>query len=323
MQTQRESKETTANAASLSPPRSRLAWTDFHIVLTIARHGSVAKACVALGMTHSTLLRRLDLVESRLKTRLFNRVRGRYTLTQAGEQIVDAASAFEPVALAAETRVRGQDLRPRGNVRVAAASIVIEHLLPGVLVQFASAFPEVRIELTASREHVSLSRREADVAIRVADRIPAWLVGRKLADLRFKIYGWRQGRAKTTLHSIADLVAQQRWISFERDARELKFDRWLAARVPDACVALRVDNFSHALTMVQAGLGIALLPAFLEARLPELRALTAPIDELQTPLWLITHPELKDTMRIRVLLRAFGPALAHAAQAAQDASGAD
>ena len=49
-------------------------------------------------------------------------------------------------------------------------------------------------------------------------------------------------------------------------------------------------------------IGIALLPAFLEARLPELRALTAPIDELQTPLWLITHPELKDTMRIRVLL---------------------
>ncbi|MBK6974807.1 MAG: LysR family transcriptional regulator [Sterolibacteriaceae bacterium] len=141
-------------------------------MLTIARHGSVAKACVALGMTHSTLLRRLDLVESRLKTRLFDRVRGRYTLTQAGEQIVDAASAFEPVALAAETRVRGQDLRPRGNVRVAAASIVIEHLLPGVLVQFASSFPEVRIELTASREHVSLSRREADVAIRVADRIP-------------------------------------------------------------------------------------------------------------------------------------------------------
>lgn len=323
MQIQTVSKGTTADTASLSPPRSRLAWTDFHTVLTIARHGSVAKACAALGMTHSTLLRRLDVVESRLKTRLFDRMRGRYTLTQAGEQIVHAASTFEPIALAAETRVRGQDLRPSGHVRVAVASIVIEHLLPGVLVQFASAFPEVGIELTASRELVSLSRREADVAIRVADRVPDWLVGRKLADLRFKIYGLRQGRAKTTLHSIADLVAKRRWISFERDARELKFDRWLATHVPEAGVALRVDNFSHALTMVQAGLGIALLPAFLEAHLPELRALTAPINELQTPLWLVTHPELKDTMRIRVLLRAFGPALAHVVQAAQDASGAD
>lgn len=310
--------EAAGDSASLSLPRPQLAWTDFHTVLAIARHGSVAKACTALGMTHSTLLRKLDVIESRMKTRLFERVRGRYTLTQAGHEIEQAASAFEPLALAAETRVQGQDLRPSGDVRVAVASIVIEYLLPGVLVQFASAFPDVRIELVASREHSSLTRRDADVAIRVADHVPEWLIGRKLADLEFKIYGLRQGRAEMPLRDIDKLAAQRRWISFERDVRELKFDRWLAANVPESSVVLRVDNFSHALKMVQAGLGIALLPAFLEAHQPELQALTAPIAELQTPLWLITHPELKNTMRIKVLMRAFGPALTHALQAAPE-----
>ncbi len=82
-------------------------------------------------------------------------------------------------------------------------------------------------------------------------------------------------------------------------------------------MVLRVDNFSHAATMVRAGLGIALLPVFVEACIDGLQPLSAPIAALQTPLWLITHPELKETTRVKVLLRAFGPALANAVNAAQ------
>lgn len=308
-----------ADASGASSTLSCLGWADFHTVLQVARHGSVAKACIALNITHSTLLRKLDTIELRLKARVFDRAHGRYTVTPAGHEIVQAASVFEPLALAAETRVRGQDMRPSGDVRVAVASIVVEQLLPGVLAQFRSAFPDVRIELVASRDHVSLSRRDADVAIRVADRIPDWLVGRKLADLRFKVYGVRRGASQVPLRDVAGLVGQRRWIAFERDARELKFDRWLADHVPESSVVMRVDNFSHALRMVQAGLGIAVLPAFLEQELAELQPLTAAIGELETPLWLLTHPELKNTMRVKVLLRAFGPALAHAVQAAQEA----
>lgn len=316
MKTHSTSDTPTASLASQSLPRPQLAWTDFHTVLAVARHGSVAKACTALNMTHSTLLRKLEAIESRLKTRLFDRVRGRYTLTQAGHEIEQAASAFEPIALAAETRVQGQDLRPSGDVRVAVAPIIVEHLLPGVLAQFASAFPEVRIELVASREHTSLTRRDADVAIRIADQVPEWLIGRRLAELQFKVYGLKHGSAAPPLRDIDALAAQRRWISFERDVRELKFDRWLAARVPESSVVLRVDNFSHALKMVQSGLGIALLPTFVETLVPQLQALTAPLRELDTPMWLITHPELKNTMRIKVLMRAFGPALTHCVQAA-------
>lgn len=292
-------------------------WTDFHTVLAIAGERSVARACGTLGMTHATLLRKLEVIEARLQTRLFERVRGRYTLTAAGHEIEQAARFFEPLASAAETRVRGQDLRPSGEVRVSVAAILVDHLLPPVLSQFASAFPEVQIELSAAREHVNLRRRETDVAIRIADEVPQWLVGRRLADMRFKVYGRRRGTSVAAPRTVAELVAERRWIGFERDARDLKFDRWLAAEVPDTSVVLRVDNFSHALTMVRAGLGIALLPAFLEGFVDELQPLTAPIPELQTPLWLVTHPELKNTTRIKVLMRAFGPALAHAAQAAQ------
>ncbi len=292
--------------------RLRLSWSDFQTVLAISRHGSVARAFVPLGMTHSTLLRKLDLIESRLKTKVFNRGRPRYTLTAAGHEIERAAQAFEPLAIGAEMRASGADLRPSGEVRVSVSSIVIDHLLPAVLAQFRSSFPDVQIELVSSREHVNLRRREADIAIRIADTVPDWLVGRRLAELEFKVYTRRTGRARLPLQDIEDLIGQRRWIGFERESHDLKFDRWLAARVPADQVVLRVDNFSHAAHMARAGIGIALLPAFIESSIPDLQPLTTSIPELVTPLWLVTHPELKDAARIQVLMRAFGPALANA-----------
>lgn len=287
----------------------QLAWSDFYTVLIIARCGSVAKACIVLSITHATLLRQIDAIEKRLKTRLFDRQRGKYTLTSAGEEVVNAAKVFEPIANDSELRIAGQDLRPSGDIRVAVASIVIEHLLPPLLSQFASAFPEVKIELAASREHMSLARREADVAIRITDAVPDWLVGRQLADLDFKIYTIKRQGFHPALRTVKELALQARWIGFDRDARDLKFDRWLEHQVPDAHVKLRVDNFSHALTMVRAGLGIALLPTFLEKTCLDLQPLTAPIAELKTPLWIVTHQELRNTKRIKVLMQAFGTAL--------------
>jgi DNA-binding transcriptional LysR family regulator len=290
-------------------PRMRLGWTEFHEVLTIARLGSVAQASAVLAITHATLLRKLAATEARLNARLFDRARGRYTLTAAGEEIAQAATQFEPLARDAEMRVLGQDLRPSGDVRVAVSGVVIDHLLPPVLSQFATAFPEVNLELVSSRDHVSLARREADVAIRIADSVPEWLVGRRLADVAFKVYTLKRRGLEPSLRSLRDLAEQRRWIGLERDARDLKFDRWLDAQVPQRCVVLRVDTFGHALTMVRSGLGIALLPSFLEASCADLQPLTAQLPELRTPMWLVTHQELRTAMRIKVLMRAFGPAL--------------
>jgi DNA-binding transcriptional LysR family regulator len=292
-------------------PRPSLAWSDFLVVHAIARHGSVARATVPLGMSHATLLRRLDQIETRMQTPLFERLRGHYTLTAAGHEIDQAAQAIEPLAQAAETRARGTDPRPSGEVRLNTSSIIATHLLPEVMAQFGTAFPEVRIELSTSREHANLRRRDADVALRIADTVPDWLVGRELGMLQFKVYARRSGRAPAAPRDLAELIPQRRWIAFERDALDQKFDRWLASEVADAQVVLRVDDFTHAAAMARAGLGIAVLPTFIETGLADLQPLTRPIAALDTPLWLLTHAELRNVSRIQVMLRAFGPALAN------------
>ena len=301
-----------------SPPvdtqrlRGRLAWSDFQLVLVVAEIGQLSKACEVLAMSHVTLLRKLAAIETRLKVRLFDRVRGHCQPTAAGAELVQAAQVMAPLAQNAELRVMGQDLRPSGHVRVTAAGILVNQLLLPVLRQFAQAFPDVTLEFTASRDHHSLARREADVALRVSDSVPDWLFGRQLGQVDFAVYGLRREGKPQPLQPLAQLLAQKNWIAFERDARDLKFDRWLADRLPERSVLIRSDGFEQALAMVRAGLGVALLPTFVARSGPDVTPLSAEIRALRTPLWLITHKDLRDTMRVKVLMQAVGPALAHA-----------
>jgi DNA-binding transcriptional LysR family regulator len=111
---------------------------------------------------------------------------------------------------------------------------------------------------------------------------------------------------------LSRLIQERRWITFERDARDLKFDRWLEDHVPDSSVAIRVDGFDHALAMLRSNLGIALLPTFVERSCPEIERLSDVISALRTPLWLITHQDLRNTMRVKVLIQTLGPALVDA-----------
>ncbi len=286
------------------PLRSRLGWSDFQLVLAVARCGSVVRAAPLLAQSHVTLLRKLDAIETRLKARLFDRVRGRYAATTAGEEVLAAAEGMEPLARDAELRVLGQDLRPSGHVRLAVAGIVIDHLLPPVLTQFRRDYPAVTLELVGALDHASLVRREADTALRVSDAVPDWLVGRRLGVVDFAVYTLRRDGPPPALCPVDELLPQRRWISLERDVRDLKFDRWLDTQVPASSVVLRVDAFNHALTMVRAGLGMALLPCFVQRSCPDLQPMTAPIPELRTPLWVLTHRELRNTTRVKVLMQA-------------------
>ena len=310
-----------ASPAEVQPQHGRLGWSEFQVVLVVAQVGQLSKACEALAMSHVTLLRKLAAIETRLKVRLFDRARGHCRPTAAGAELVEAAQAMAPLAQNAERRVMGQDLRPSGHVRVTAAGILLNQLLLPVLRQFAQAFPDVTLEFATTRDHHSLARREADVALRVSDGVPDWLIGRELGQVDFAVYGLRRPGRRTPLQPLAKLLEQKRWIAFERDARDLKFDRWLADHLPDRSVVIRVDGFDPALAMVQAGLGIALLPTFVAHSCPDIEPLSPEIRALRTPLWMITHKDLRDTMRIKVLMQAVGPALAHALKAAGAAAG--
>jgi DNA-binding transcriptional LysR family regulator len=178
------------------------------------------------------------------------------------------------------------------------------------LASFARMQPRIEVEVIESSALADLSRREADLALRISAQVPEHLVGRRVGDVQLRVYA-RRG-AEGLPHGptpLATLVDQVPWIGFERDQRTRFFDRWMADTVPADRIRVRVDLFHSMVAMLRTGLGVGLLPSFVGPHEPDLVAVSDPIDALTTPLWLLTHPDLRRTARVRAFMQHVGDAL--------------
>jgi len=289
---------------------STLDWDDLRVALAVAEAGSLAGAARALNVNHTTALRRLDALEARLNTRLFDRQRGGYLPTEAGELLAEEARAIAPRVDDIERRLLGRDLRLTGQVRVTTAFVTMAYLLPQPLAAFAAAHPGIEVEIAESGVLLDLSRRQADVAIRISKQVPEHWVGRLLGQVQYRVFARRGAPGLPQRRTpLASLLANQPWIAFEREVAANRFGRWMQQHIPPQQVRLRVDIFNSMVAMLRTGLGIGVLPSFAGAAEPELMPISAPIADLETPLWILTHPDLRRTARIQAFMQLVGDAL--------------
>lgn len=308
--------------AAPPPTEESLNWDDLRIALAVADAGSLAGAARTLRVQHSTVLRRLDALERRLGARLFERHRHGYAPTDAGELLTEQARRMRPAIDDVQRRILGRDTHLSGTVRVNTAYIVMQHLLPEPLAAFARAHPGIEVEVAESSVVADLSRREAEIALRLSRQVPEHLVGRQLGTVRFAVYALRGAKGLPQKRQPIERLAESApWIGFERDRRTRFFDRWMTETVPAERVRLRVDLLQSVLAMLHTGLGVGLLPLFAAAREPALVAVSDPIDAIETPLWLLTHPDLRRTARVRVFMQEAGDAVTRQLDALQSAAG--
>jgi len=292
-------------------------WDDLRIALAVADAGSLAGAARALNVNHTTALRRLDALEARLRTRLFERQRGGYVPTEAGEMLTLEARAFAPRVDEIERRLLGRDLRLTGSVRLTTAFVTMAYLLPATLAAFAEAHPGIEVEVAENSALLDLSRRQADVALRISHQVPQHWIGRSLGSARYKVYARRDGDGLPQRRTpLASLLAKAPWVSFEREIAANRFGRWMQQHVPAAQVRVRVDNFNSLASMLRTGLGVGVLPTFAEADEPDLIPVSAHIDDLETPVWILCHPDLRRTARIVTFMRDVGDRVAQRLAAA-------
>ena len=295
------------------PTLTRLDWDDLRFVLAVAEGGSLNGGAALLKVRHSTVLRRLDALEQRLQVRLFERLRQGYQPTEAGELIVEQARLMRPGIDALQRRILGRDLQLSGQVRLSTSYIVMAYLLPPLLAGFARAHPAIEVEVTQAAAMVDLSRRDADVALRSAFQVPDHLVGREVGVLRYRAYAARGAPdLPQALTPLDELCRSARWLAFEQGRSARVTDRWMNAEVDDARVVLRVDQFPAMVAMLRTGLGVGLLPSFAGEAEAGLIAVSEEIAALRTPLWLLTHPDLRGAARIRRLMQHLAEGLAPA-----------
>lgn len=277
-------------------------WNDLKLVLAIRRAESLAGGAKALGINHSTAFRRLNALEESLGVRLFERMpSGTYLATPAGERMATTAELLETETASLDRDIVGQDHRLTGQLRVTSSETLAYRVLTGELARFRAAHPGIVVELLVDNRILNLSRREADVALRVARPREPELFGRKLADVAWAVYGTAEVAAKEGAP----------YIGWSIEANAVASAEWVHRNVAQDAIAYRTTSLVNQLAAARAGMGLAVLPCYLGDPEPGLvRALPGPIAELTSELWIVTHADLKRTARIRAFLEVVGEGLA-------------
>ena len=281
--------------------QEKLDLTDLRLVAAILREGGLSQAARALGVNHSTAFRRLGALEERLNEELFDRRAGHYEPSATALMLAESAGRLEEEMLALERRLAGKDGRVEGRVRITAPDDIAQELLPTALARLRSEHPGLLLELAIDNQLLSLTHREADIALRPTRAPEETLVGRAVGKLSSALYcasGLTPEHAKAWA---ADPGAAP-WIGWEEGRGPPAFATLRAERWPEAPLVYTTSSMLHQARAVAEGMGVALLPAFLAEGDPRLTRIGEAMPELDSDLWLLTHADLRAAPRIRACL---------------------
>jgi DNA-binding transcriptional LysR family regulator len=285
---------------------SDLSWDEFRLVKSIADARSLVGAAELLGVNHSTVFRRLAVVESTVGARLFERSRAGYEPTAAGEEMIALATSMAESITEFERRIAGRDIKPTGELTVTTPEAFGQHFMPAIVAQFQVANPGVVVELILSNQALNLSQRDADIAIRLTNDPPETLVGRRICTARWGIY-CRREMAAALGGPESDSFA---FVGFTDGFGPASIRRWVDANVPPGRLTGKANSAHCRLELALHGLGATLLPCFLGDPSPDLARIRYPLPELDAGLWMLTHSDLRRSARVRAFMDFAGTELA-------------
>lgn len=280
-------------------------WNHFRLVLAVGRARSIIGAAKNLGIDHSTAFRHLNAVERHVGVRLFERLpNGVYQPTAAGSRMILAAENMEDQALSVDRDIAGSDRRLVGNLRFTSSETLAYRILPPHLAAFRKNHPGIIVELTINNRILSLSRREADVALRPQRPKENVLWGRKISNVAWGVYGARSYlKGKRHSITIARDLADHPLIGWDETSPRFGAADWLEQIASSEAFVFRTASLLGQLAAAKEGVGLAALPCYLGDLEPELtRALSRPVEKLQAELWIVTHADLRNTARVRAFL---------------------
>jgi DNA-binding transcriptional LysR family regulator len=285
-----------------------LSVADLPLILALSRKRTLAGAAEQLGLDLSTVFRRLNSLESRMRVRLFDRSTRGYQLTAAGERAAATAERVETELLTLDREISGRDQQLSGILRVTASETLSHAVLPRLFAQFHTLHPRIQLVLSIDNRMLDLGRREADVALRVRRPVDPALFGRRLTGIAWAFYGAADAQATLRRTGRSYNFTRHSVIGWDEPASIVASD-WIAANVPLERVGFRSNSLVNQLMAVRAKVGIALLPCYLADPDAGVRRISGLVPDLASELWIVTHQDLKNTARIRAFLAVIGDAI--------------
>lgn len=275
-------------------------WDDLRFFTAVAREGSMLAASHILGVNIATVSRRIDRLEEAVGKRLFFRSNTGYTLSEDGERVLRHANELEARIFDLDRETAG-DSEVRGSVVVTLTEALSEPFLIPLLPQFHALHPHLRIDVIRDDRSLNLTRREADIALRLVRPKQGGLKLRKIGEMQFGLYASPQ-----YLDAFGDLdrpeqLGEHRTITWVDEFAGLGPIDWWRRLVPSSPV-FRSNSPTTRRTAAAEGLGIALLPCIMVGPTPQLRRVMPEIDIPSLDIWLVVHRDLARHPRVRALI---------------------
>lgn len=277
---------------SINPAAAALQWDDVRHFLALARHGSLSGAARHLAVEHSTVARRVEALEHALGVRLFDRLPRGWTLTPEGETLAEQAGRMEDEALAFSRLALGVGTL-QGTVRISAPPVIASHFLVPRLLPHREVWPGITLDIVGESREANLARGEADLAVRLSRPSAPGLVARPLGQLGYGLYA-APGYAERPVNA-------WQFLGYDDSLRQVPQQQWLDGIAAGRRFILRSNDLAALLQGARGGHGIAALPHFLGAGDPALAQVAAATCPTMRPIWLVMHPDVRRSPRVRTV----------------------
>lgn len=267
-------------------------WDDLRYFLALVDCGTLTGAARRLQVEHTTVARRIDTLEAALKLRLFDRLVRGWQLTTEGHELVEYAREVEERWFSFERKALSTS-KMEGVVRISAPPSLSTFVLAPQLKNLCANLTGVELEMLAERHHVSLGKREADIALRMARPQTAGLVIKPLASIGYGLYA---SKAYLKKHQ------QQDWefAAYEKNSAT-PHHQWLEDYLGQRKVILRSNDQMVLAQCAAAGLGVTVIPHYLRQSHRDLYSIEHEACPLRRKLWLVMHDDVRRSPRVRAV----------------------
>ena len=273
-------------------------WEEIKTFAAVVRGKTARAAAKALDVHHSTISRRVEQLEASMGTKLFDRHPDGYVLTSSGERLFAIARHFEDELLDVGREISGLHDEISGRLRITMPAPLAAIAIAPRLNEFSARYPEIEIELVPSFGLFDISRREADIAIRMDNDPPNGLVGRRICRYRQAAYATPEYLAR---HDLAGEPESARLLGWEEG--EVRYPEWTKGT---GCEGVPIWGYfpdpTVQLAAARGGLGIALLPCLIAEQDPSLVRVSENPPIEARDIWILTHRDIHDTTRVQAFM---------------------
>jgi DNA-binding transcriptional LysR family regulator len=275
-------------------------WDYYRTALAVLEQGSLSGAARALGLTQPTVGRQIEALETALGSSLFVRSQSGLSPTTTAlalQPYVESLHATESALLRSVSAEAGE---VSGTVRITASEVMGVEILPAMLSVLRQPYPGLKIELQASNITSDLLGRDADIAVRMTQPMQEALIAKRIGTIRLGLFAHADYLHRCgTPKNLGDLSVHS-LIGFDK---ELPYIRALQKQFPfiqRAGLSFRADSDLAQFSAIRHAYGIGICQVNLAKAYPELQHVLPDNFQLDFPVWLVMHEDLRSSKRYKV-----------------------